>query len=322
MAVTLVDVAKQATEPLQKGIIMNLYRFSNLLEILPFEPAKALDNIVVRWQDLPSVGSRKLNAGYSESTGTTEQLTEAVRPMGGDVDVEKVFDDLPNVLEKPSVTQLAMKAKAIAFYFNYLFVKGAETVDPDAFYGLEWRVNNLLPARQKLVIGSAGTPYDCTASSAAEHNFIDALLELDDLVGGADAYLCNRKMRLGVGRVLRRAGVLDTTRDQYNRQVFEFNGAPIIDAGLKADKSTEIITDTEDPGDGGSDTTSIYAVHFGGPEGLVGVQLTDPQAYLVAEELESKPTRRWRIDWFVGLAGYGDSYAARLYNLEPATSWT
>lgn len=322
MAVTIADLAKQSTEPLQKGILMNLYRFSPLMEYVPFVPAAALDNIVVRWNKLPTVGSRKFNEGYDESTGTTEQLTESIRPIGGDVDVENVFDQVSNVLEKPSVTQINMKTKAMAFLFNRLFVKGSPTLDPDAFYGLEWRINNSLPARQKFAIGNAGTPFDATASTANQHNFIDALHELNDLVGGASVYLCNRKMRLGVGRVLRRANVLDTTKDQFDRVVYSFHGAPILDAGLLSDKSTEIITDTEDPGDGGNDTTSIYAVKFGEGEGIVGVQLSPLKAYLVTKELESKPAARWRIDWVVGLAGFEDAYAARMYNVEPAASWT
>jgi hypothetical protein len=303
---------------------MNLYRYSNLLEIVPFEQAAALDNVVIRWLSLPTVGSRKLNAGYTESTGKVEQMVETVRPIGGDVDVEKVLDDLPNVIEKPSVTQLAMKAKAMAYLFNHLFINGSESEDPDAFYGIKHRVGLLAEKHSDLefAIGSAGTPYDVLADSASEHTFIDKLHRMNALVGGADCYLCNFDMRLGFGRVLRRVGLLDTSRDAFDREVYEFNGAPIIDVGVKADQSTEIITDTEDPGDGGSDTTSIYAVNFGQPEGLVGVQLTDLQAYLVSDELEAKPTRRWRIDWFVGLAGFGDMYIAHMYNLKPASGWT
>lgn len=324
MAVTLADVAKQSTQPLQKGILLNLLRYSDVLGILPFETAAALDNIVVRWAELPSVASRKIGGAYTESTGTTEQLTEAIRPMGGDVDVDKILEALPNVLEKPSVTQLKMKTKALAFYFNYLFIKGGPTVDADAFNGLEYRVEQLNTARpgQKLVIGTMGTPYDPTVSTATEHVFIDKLIELDDLVGGASAFFCNKGVRQGVGRVLRRANVLDVTRDQYNRTVFEYNGAPIIDIGLRANKVTEIILNTEDPGDGGADTTSMYAVRFGQPEGLVGVQLNQLEAYLVANELQAQPSKRWRIDWVCGLAGFGDDYAARLYNLAAPSAWT
>jgi len=324
MAVTLADHAKQETDPLRKGILMNLLRQSDVLALIPFEVVGSLDSIAIRWQTLPTAGFRKINAGYTEGSGKTEQIVESLKALGGDVDFDRVFDKVKNYIESPRVTQTKMKTKAVASEFNYYYIKGGPAVDADGFSGLEYRVDNL-PSRQKIAVGVAGTPHDATASTANEHAFLDALHELNDLVGGASAYFCNRKMRLGVGRVLRRVGLLDTTTDQFDREVWTFGGAPIVDVGLKRDQSTEIITDTEDPGDGGEDTTSIYAVSFGTDDGLLGIQLEPLEAYMVGgeeHELESKPVKRLRIDWWVGLAGFGSYYAARAYNLEPAASWT
>lgn len=324
MAVTLADHAKQETDPLRKGILMNLLRQSDVLALIPFEVVSALDSIAVRWQTLPTAGFRKVNAGYSEGSGKTEQITESLKALGGDVDFDRVFDKIQNYIESPRVTQTKMKTKAVASVFNYYYIKGGPAVDADGFSGLEYRVDNL-PSRQKIAVGVAGTPHDATASTANEHAFLDALHELNDLVGGASAYFCNRKMRLGIGRVLRRVGLLDTTKDQFDREVWSFGGAPIVDVGLQRDQSTEIITDTEDPGDGGADTTSIYAVNFGTDDGLLGIQLEPLEAYMVGgedHEMEEKPAKRLRIDWWVGLAGFGSYYAARAYNLEPASSWT
>jgi len=324
MAVTLNDYAKQATQPLRKGIILNLLRQSDVLAEVPFETVNALSNIAIRWNTLPDAGFRKINAGYTEGGGTTEQITEAVKGLGGDVDFDRVFDKVSNYIEAPRVTQTKMKTKAVASVFNYYFVKGSPTLDADGFYGLEYRVDNL-PSRQKIAVGVAGTPHDATASTANEHAFLDAFHELNDLVGGASAYFCNRTMRLGVGRVLRRVGLLDVTKDQFEREVWSFGGAPIVDVGLQRDQATEIITDTEDPGDGGDDTTSIYAVRWGTDDGMLGIQLEPLEAYLVGgedHELEAKPVKRLRIDWWVGLAGFGSYYAARAYNLAAATGWT
>ncbi len=324
MAVTLTDHAKQETDPLRKGVLMNLLRQSDVLALIPFEVVSSLDSIAIRWQTLPTAGFRKINAGYSEGSGKTEQIVESLKALGGDVDFDRVFDKVKNYIEPPRVTQTKMKTKAVASEFNYYYINGGPAVDADGFNGLEYRVDNL-PSRQKIAVGSAGTPHDATASTANEHAFLDALHELNDLVGGASAYFCNRKMRLGVGRVLRRVGLLDTTTDQFDREVWTFGGAPIVDVGLKRDQSTEIITDTEDPGDGGADTTSIYAVRFGTDDGLLGIQLEPLEAYMVGgeeHELESKPVKRLRIDWWVGLAGFGSYYAARAYNLEPAANWT
>lgn len=325
MAITLNTVAKQMTDPLRKGVIMNLLRYSDVLGILPWENVSALDMVVVRWQTLPDVGFRKINLGYTESSGETEQVTESIYILGGDVDADRIFDKITNFIEDPMVTQTNMKLKAIAFVFNDYFINGDPAVDADGFTGLKKRIDGL-PSRQKFRPGSGTDAFDPTASSANEHAFIDGLHELDDLVGGADAFFCNRKLRLGVGRVLRRAGLLETSRDQWDRTVYEFNGAQVLDVGLKADKSTEIVTNTEDPGDGGDDTTSLYAVKFGvGDDALVGIQIEALEAYWVGgedHELESKPVRRLRIDWPVGLAGFGDYYAARMHSIEDPANWT
>jgi len=303
---------------------MNLLRYSSLMELVPFETVGSLNVVGVRWSTLPTAGFRKINEGWTEGSGETEQVEWAVKGLGGDVDIDKVFDKVTNYIEDPAVTQINMKSKAVAYQFNYYAIKGSPTVDADGFYGLEYFVDQL-PSRQKLCLGTAGTPYDATADTAHEHGFLDGLHELNDLVGGASAFICNRKRRWGVGRVLRRAGLLDTGKDQFDRTVYEFAGAPIIDAGLQRDQSTEIITDTEDPGDGGDDTTSIYAVRFGGDDGLLGIQLDNLAAYWVGgddHELEAKPVRRSRIDWWCGLAAMGEYCVARLYNIEPASSWT
>jgi hypothetical protein len=324
MATTLNDVAKQTRDPLRKGVIMSILRYSDVLGLLPFENVDALESIAVRWGTLPTAGFRKLNAGYTEGSGDTEQVPEGVFVLGGDVDIDRVLARVKNVIEDPAVTQTKMKTKAVGYTFNNYFINGSPTLDADGFHGLEHRVGQL-DSRQKHCIGTQGTPFDVTASAANEHKFLDGIAKLSALVGGADAYFCNFNMRLGYAAVLRRVGLLDTTKDQFDREVYTYAGAPIIDVGLQRDQATEIITDTEDPGDGGADTTSIYAVKFGTDDGLIGIQLNELEAYWVGgedHELESKPVKRLRIDWAVGLAGFGKYYAARMYNLKPASGWT
>ena len=49
--------------------------------------------------------------------------------------------------------------------------------------------------------------------------------------------------------------LLNTAADAYDRKVNTFQGVKMIDVGLQRDKSTEIITNTEDPGDAGNDAT-------------------------------------------------------------------
>ncbi len=82
MAVTLADLARQEKTPLKKYVIKNLLRYSDLMALVPFKDVGSLTSVVVRWKSLPSVGYRKVGGGYTESTGSTEQVSEGVYAMG------------------------------------------------------------------------------------------------------------------------------------------------------------------------------------------------------------------------------------------------
>jgi hypothetical protein len=325
MAYTLVQYAKDLDDPLVKGVVQTMLRQSDLLSVVPFENHGALEAKGKRWKTLPTAGFRKINDGYSEGGGTTEEISFGLKPMGGDVDFDKIFTDYTSgYVQDPKASQTKMKARAVASVFNEYFILGSPTYDEDGFVGLDYIVDSL-PSRQKIVVGSAGTPHDATASDAKTHALLDALHEASDAVGGADAFFCNRAMRLGIASLLRRSGLLTTAKDQFDRTIYEFDGAPIIDVGLQRDQSTEIITDTRDPGDGGNDTTSIFVAKFDMEEGVHGVQLNDLTSYWVGgegHELEDKPAKRVRIDWVTGLTCFGKYGCAEVYNLKPAGSWT
>jgi hypothetical protein len=213
----------------------------------------------------------------------------------------------------------------------------------NGFEGLNKRIASYLPPRQSISIGTA---YDCTADSAHEHKLIDALHNLIDLAGlrkaptinvgkgkqgnasapmaKQGALLMNRDMYLGVAKVLRRLGLLDTTQDGYGREFASFDGVPMIDVGIKditESSANEIIANNYGPF---SNETRVYAVRFGMDDGLTAVQLNTPDAYdpLGGAEKTTGPQKLLRIDWWVGLAGFGSYYAARLTGIKDPTQWT
>jgi hypothetical protein len=173
-----------------------------------------------------------------------------------------------------------------------------------------------------------------TASTANARKFIDKFEEAMYKAGGglggeARIALMNEGIYWGFGRVLRYLSVsggplLDLTKDQFGREQLTYKGAQFVDVGLKVDQSTEIITDTEDPGDGGNDGTSIYFVPFSDEQGITGIQLGGMEVYdpLSGGERESKPTKLVRIDWWCGLAGFGSYGPTRLSEIEKASAWT
>jgi len=323
MAVTLADLAKQEREPLRKGIMTNLLRFSDILAVVPFESVDSLDNIVVRWKELPDVAFRNINEGYGEETGTTEQITETVYGFGGDIKIDRVFEYVKNVIEPPEVTQTKMKTKAMAFKFNDMYINGSHIVDPKSFEGLKVRVAKL-PSRQTIDLASSGDALKVFATAGTtDHAFLDGLHQLVAYVdGGATHLFMNLDTRLKIAALLRRMGIGGEALEIWEKKVDTFQAVPMIDVGLKPDKSTEIILSTEDPGDGGDDSTSIYAVRFAVGESLCGINLNELDVYdpLKGGEMEGGPQMLRRIDWWCGLANWSDYSIARLKGFKMAAS--
>jgi hypothetical protein len=210
----------------------------------------------------------------------------------------------------------------MAFEWNDTLINGNELTDPDEWNGLLYRISQLA-ARQRIYLDASGDGTGASlkvlASAANQHQFLDAMHEADNNVGGVDLWLCNEQTKLYFSSILRRQGLLDTTKDSFDRRVDTFLDAPIVDIGLKADKSTEIITNAEtDCSDNAS--SSVYAVRFGLDEGLTGIQLDALDAYVVTEELDSKPAKRIRVDWANGIAHLGDYCLCRAMGFKMAAS--
>jgi hypothetical protein len=316
MASTLVDYMKLVTnDPLKKGFIADLLRYSDLLRMVPFTSEAGLQVNGQRWQTLPASGYRKVGGGYTESTGTTEPVSETMSVLGGDIKVDKLL------AANQIAIQSRMKAKAVAFQFNDSFINGDHAVDPDSFEGLKKRNANM-PARMTIDLGSDSLKV--LASAANENLFLDALHQAIKYVDGATAFLVNETTYLGLGQILRRLGLLETQTDAYGKVWSAFAGVPFVDVGLKGDKSTEIITNTEDPGDGGNDASSVYVVNFDTVEGLHGIELegTGMDIYdpLKGGEMEAGPQYLRRVDWPVGLFNLSQYCIARISGFKMAAS--
>jgi hypothetical protein len=335
MALTLAQVAKLEKDEMRKGIMMNLLRYTKVMDLLPFEEVKALTNVAVRQTALPSVAFRRINEGYTASEGDVEQVYESVYVLGGDIELDVIFDKpqlQSNYIINPKTLQIDMKSKAMSFKFNDQFINGDHTVDEDGFEGLKVRINQM-PARQKVRASGSTDILDPTASAANARRFLDKWEEAYFVAGGgennANVILCNEGVKWGFGRVLRYLGsaasvVTDITKDLFDREYPTYKGARIIDMGLKQDQTTEVITNTEVAEDAGADATSVYFVPFNMEQGISGIQVGPLEVrYPTGDsERETKPTKLIRVEWIVGLAGFGSYGPSRLHNLEAPSSWT
>jgi hypothetical protein len=337
MALTIADYAKQEVQPLKKYILENLLRYSDLMSLIPMKKVESGSVVVTRWNELPSVAYRQINGTYTESTGSLEQVTEGVYGLGGEIKHDRYFDLVKNHIEDPTKTHTEMKLKALAFAFNDNLINGDHVINANAPEGINKRLASYLPSRQSISIGTA---LDITASAANMHKLVDYMHEGVELAGlrsaptvkvkkgdkqpaKTGAILVNRAFYLGFGRVLRRLGLLSTTQDSYGRVFESFNGVPLIDVGLKGDKSTEIILNTYGAS---SNETRVFFVRFG-EDAFTGIQLNTPEAYDPIKAGEGAgnttgPQKIKRIDWWYGFAGFESYYASRITGILAPGSWT
>ncbi len=319
MAMTLNDYAMlKDTSNLIKFVANYFIMESNPLDQIPWQTNKSLSIGIVAMDTLPSVSWRKVNAAYSESTGTTKQKVESKYIFGHDIDVDVVIAKASDTVIGARQLQRKMSAQAMAFEFNDRFINGAATADD--IKGLMYRVTDIYNegyTGQYIDGGSAtinrGMLYDTT-----ERNyFMDKLNLLLHSIAGhkASAMYMNSKMLLAIESAFRREKYLAQDKDQFDRVVTFYHETPMYDIGLKADQSTEIITNTETLS-GGTEETSIYAAKYGEDEFLWGLQ-QEPLQVRDLHEIDSKPVYRDRVEWVVGLAHSNPRSIARLFGLVP-----
>jgi len=323
---TLAELSKIETDTLRKSVIDTLLMESNLMQLVPWETIGQLATTIVRVQDLPSVGFRKINAGYAATIGHFEQKVENISLMGCYMDCDKAIARAKNTIADARAIAQVMALKSMAYKFNDKFINGNPEVDPEEFKGLAERVDGVVTegyTDQKIALGGtvgaardAGILHDDVNS----FNFLDKLDQLIYSIKGhqPDFLLMNKKTLLATRAVLRKLKLLDNTRDMFDRVIDVYQGVKMIEVGTKADQTTEIITNTED--EDGSYTsnvaTSIYAVKFGIGELLWGIQ----EYPLEVEDkgiLEALPVYRTEVDWPLGLALADARSIGRLYDIFP-----
>ena len=314
MAVTLADYAKTAYDEgkLILGEIADWFLMeSNILQVLPWATNKELSILITAMKSLPTIGTRKINANFDESSGKFQQKPEGLYIFGHLIDVDNVL-----VKADPSQrqTQRRMSAKAMSFKFNDMFINGNPA--SDEFKGLKMRVDDVNAdgySYQYIDAGSATTGKGVLYDTTERHYFIDKVSKLIHVISEhkPDALFMNAKLYLCFESAMRREGLLKQTEDMFGRIINTFQGISLIDIGIKADQTTEIITNGENLS-GGTDETSIYAVKYGENEYLWGLQQA-PMEVKDFGEISSSQVFRDRVQWVVGLAVSNPRAIARAY---------
>ena len=299
---TLVEMAKRANNPLEKGIIQLYAQFSDILTGLPFKSIGGNAFTKKREKTLGGVGTRAVNAEYVESTGTQERISEDLKIMGGTAKIDRFIIKTAGADSNPVAEETASKVKAASMFFNKLFVKGDASTDTNAFNGLEKR----LTGSQVLDMGS---------STGGDALTLNALDELIDTVGDPSHLIMNAWTRRKVNQLMRSAGqAFEYVDNGFGKLIPYYGGIPVAVVGVDNTFSEIMDFDEADCKDAEAACTSIYAVRYG-DDGLHGIQHSAP---IVEDQGYVGNSRQIVVDWYTNFIINQPKAAARLRGIKKA----
>jgi hypothetical protein len=292
---------------LEAAVIKMFMMESPILEELPFVGIEG-DSYTYRTEaSLPSVEWRVINGTYSDSAGTINPKVERLFILGGEVKIDRFILATQGKGSRGvdiKAYQYRMKAQAMSNEFDTAFFEGDDLVNPNQMVGMRRR----LTGGQVLLQGSGGA-----ALTLAK---LDQLL--DTVVFPNKRLYMNRTLRRKLTELVTTSGTgtsnyqITTDLDGFGRQITKYNGVPIRIVELKGDMST-ILDFDEDPGDGASDTASVYCLAFG-EDAVHGLYNGNNKVATVEDfgEQESAPVHMGRVEAYYGLCVKHGRGAGRL----------
>ncbi len=312
MALTLGDYRMQSSDPFERGVVKRFEQTSPLMRVMGWDKISG-DTYRYRVEEaLPGVEWRRVNQGYTESTGMISPRIEEIKIIGGDIFADRFLvrtarrgGDAINLIAE----QTDAKSRALAREFERTFFEGDDLVDPDEMMGMRRRITG----SQVILAGAGGATLTLS--------MIDTLLDsVAGDVGKVHLFMA-KPVRRKLTDLVNAAGgsvrINYQSVNDFGQQIANYDGFPIHVVEDQWDTST--ILDAEDPGDGVADTYSIYAMAFG-EMGVMGIYNGDGpmvDAYQVSKETPTTgaanpPGELWRIEFYPGLRVKHPRAAARL----------
>ena len=263
MAVTLAQAKLNVQDDLQAGIIDEFAKSSFILTNIPFADVVSptgggatLTYAYTRQITQPTAAFRKVNAEYTPSEVQKQRYTTDLKVFGGAFEIDRIIAGMGGIVDEVA-WQANQKVKAASALFSDTIINGNTSTNEDVFDGLDVALTG-----SATEVNASGTAIDLSTSANVTTNymaFLDTLDEfLGELDGTPDALLVNSKMAAKLRAVARRAGMYQTTKDNFGRQVEMYGNIPFVDVGAKAGSNDPIIATGSSNGE-----TSIYAVRFG-----------------------------------------------------------
>ena len=308
MGLTLIEAAKYENR-LEHLAVLKTFSEGELLARLPFMNIAGSGLFYSAEQELPSVGFRAVNEGYSQSYGVVDQRAEAVHLFGGDVDVDRSIVDLMGPEARAS--QVEMKVRSMRLTLEATVINGDSSANPRAFDGLSKR----LPPGDAMAFDNSAN----AAVGGAGLNFDrpEDLIDSVNAYGAGKVLVMSKAMRRQLNGLARNSigGVYQTSTNSFGMTVHRYQDCDIVTVDRDA-QGIEVMGYDEAGG-----TSSIYCCTFG-DQGVSGLQGPFQGRYGISVrdlgEVPDAPVFRTRVDWYVGFAVLQSRAAGRLYNISPA----
>lgn len=294
---TLIEAAKMSDDPIQAAIIEMFAESSDILQALPFDTVSGGGLRYNREETLPGIGFRGVNEAYDESVGVLNPVFDPLVIAGGDLDVDNFI--LATRGEDARAVHEKMKVKALTLKIAQAFIKGDQAAEPRSFDGLQVRLT--------------GTQLIDNGSSSGGD--VLSLAKLDELIDAVDSpthLIMNRGLRRALTQGARDSsigGFITYGVDAFGRKVTQYNDLPILISD-QDNTGAEILPFTESAASGTAQCSSVYCVSFREMM-LTGIQNGTMDVRDLGE-LHSKPAKRTRVEWFMGIALQHPRAAARL----------
>lgn len=320
MAVTLLQSALTAEangEFKKAGVLRTFVDSSPLLAAIPMLPIQGSAFAWTRQASLGSAGFRAVNGSYSESAGTVETRTVAMKIIGGDLDVDEFLVQAHGPAHR--AIQEQAKAALIAQTISYQIIKGSvaggggSTADANGFDGLQVRYGGGFGSTAVVDGGeNAGQILQNAGGGALSMRSLDEAIQQTE---NPTHLLMAKKMRVNIQAYLRGSSSVQMVKDEFGRLVTTYNGLPILDADVLGTVSgLEQIGFNEN----NDSSTSIYCLSLT-DMGLCmptvgGVQVRD------LGEQNAKAVRRTRVEMYANIADIHPRCVSRLYDISDAVA--
>lgn len=295
---TQTEWAKLNPDPLQSGVVEIFASENPIMLHMPFQNIAGAAYVYNREQTLPGVAFRGIGETYTESTGVINQLSDPLKIIGGDLDVDTALVAWGTGANDTRAIHDAMKVKALALSHLKTVFDGDSDANPKEFDGLNVR----LTGSQVISAGTNG--------AVLTLNMLDDLV--DAVAGSPSLLLMNKKSRQIVRQLARSVNALTIAKDDLGREIDLYYGVPF--GIIEDDHEGNAILGFDETVGTANNTASIYAVKFG-PGAMFGAQ-TAPISVRDLGEQQSKPAYRTRVEHYSTIVLEHPKCAARLKGIK------